>query len=80
MRVSSSESITVTEQFERTSAQRETQRRTGNHTVAVGATFSMHESKKFELEVTGNSSISARLVSIPAPPEFLETIRTFLEE
>ncbi|MGH1450778.1 MAG: OmpA family protein [Pseudomonadaceae bacterium] len=80
VRVSSSESITVTEQFERTSAQRETQRRTGNHTVAVGATFSMHESKKFELEVTGNSSISARLVSIPAPPEFLETIRTFLEE
>ncbi|PKM29769.1 MAG: hypothetical protein CVV07_08705 [Gammaproteobacteria bacterium HGW-Gammaproteobacteria-11] len=80
VRVSSSESITVTQQFERTTAERETTQRTGNHTVAVGATFSMHESKKFELEVTGNSSISARLVSIPAPPEFLETIRTFLED
>lgn len=80
VRISSSESITVTRQFERTSAQRQTTQRTGNHTVAVGATFSMHESKKFELEVTGNSSISARLVSIPAPPEFLDTIRTFLED
>lgn len=52
--------------------------RTGNRSVAVGASLDVGYARKFEMNVTGNSSISARLVSIPAPPEFLATIKEFL--
>ncbi len=37
-------------------------------------------SRQFNMQVTGNSTISARLVSIPAPVEFLEQIRAFQAE
>lgn len=80
LRMTSSESITISEQFANTSSARETTRRTGNSTVAFGATLDVRHARQFELDVTGNSSISARLVSIPAPPEFLDTIRTFLRD
>lgn len=78
--MSGSEGITVTQQFSRTRSERQTQERTGNRTVAVGASLDIHYSRKFEMNVTGNSAISARLVSVPAPPQFLETIRDFLAE
>ena len=78
LRMTSSESITISEQFANSSSERETTRRTGNSTVAFGATLDVRHAKQFELDVTGNSSISARLVSIPAPPEFLDTIRSYL--
>ncbi len=80
LRMTSSESITINEQFANSSSERETTRRTGNSTVAFGATLDVRHARQFELDVTGNSSISARLVSIPAPPEFLDTIRTFLRD
>lgn len=80
LRVSSSESITISEQFSRSQSQRVTERRTGNTTTAFGGTLDVRDSRKFELDVTGNSSISARLVSIPAPPEFLDTIRSYLKD
>ena len=78
LRMTSSESIIISEQFANSSSERETTRRTGNSTVAFGATLDVRHAKQFELDVTGNSSISARLVSIPAPPEFLDTIRSYL--
>lgn len=70
----------MTEQFSRSSTSSLTQQNSGNKTVAVGASLDVRYSRQFEMNVTGNSSISARLVSIPAPPAFLETIKTFLTD
>lgn len=78
--MTSSDSITISEQFAKSQSQRVTERRTGNKTTAFGGTLDVRDVRKFELDVTGNSSISARLVSIPAPPEFLETIRSYLKD
>ncbi len=49
-----------------------------NVALAVGVSVDYRTSRMFEQSVNGNSSISARLVSIPAPVEFLDQIRTFL--
>jgi len=76
--LSGTSGITVTEAFSRTRSSNLTRQNTGNRTVAVGASLDVGYSRKFEMNVTGNSSISARLVSIPAPAQFLETIQSFL--
>lgn len=78
--LSGSSGVTVTEQFSRTRSASQTRQNTGNRTVAVGASVDARFSRKFEMNVSGNSSISARLVSIPAPPQFLETIRNFTKK
>lgn len=78
--LSGSSGVTVTEQFSRSRSSNLTRQNTGNRSVAVGASLDVRYSRQFEMNVTGNSSISARLVSIPAPPQFLETIRDFLKE
>jgi hypothetical protein len=78
--INSTQGITVTEQFSRSQSSSLTEENTGNRTVAVGASVDVRVSRQFEMNVTGNSSISARLVSIPAPPQFLETIKDFLAE
>lgn len=75
-----SSGITVTQQFSRTRSTSQTQQNTGNRAVAVGASLDVRFSRKFEMNVVGNSSISARMVSIPAPPQFLETIQEFLKQ
>ncbi len=80
IQISSSEGVTVTEQFSRSQSSNATQANTGNRTVAVGASVDVRVSRQFEMNVTGNSSISARLVSIPAPAQFLDTIKDFLAE
>jgi outer membrane protein OmpA-like peptidoglycan-associated protein len=72
--------VTITSEFSRTTTSNQTQASTGNRTVAVGGSVDIGFSRKFEMDVTGNSSISARLVSIPAPPEFLSTIKEYLKE
>ena len=75
-----SSGVTVTEQFSRSRSSNLTLQHSGNRTVAVGASLDVRYSRQFEMNVTGNSSISARLVSIPAPPQFLETIQDFLKQ
>ncbi|RSV40658.1 hypothetical protein CA234_11155 [Sphingomonas sp. ABOLE] len=50
----------------------------GKITFAVGATVDYRTSRQFEQSANGNSSISARLVAIPAPVEFLQEIKKFL--
>jgi flagellar motor protein MotB len=75
-----SSGVTVKQEFTRTRSTSQTQQNTGNRAVAVGASLDVRFSRKFEMNVTGNSSISARLVSIPAPPQFLETIQEFLKQ
>lgn len=76
--LSGSSGVTVTSQFTRTESRSLTRQNTGNRAVAIGASLDVRYSRQFEMNVTGNSAISARLVSIPAPPQFLETIRAFL--
>ncbi|PCJ19963.1 MAG: hypothetical protein COB04_05100 [Gammaproteobacteria bacterium] len=76
--LSGSSGVTVTTQFSRSTTSNATRQNTGNRTVAVGASLDVRYSRQFEMNVTGNSTISARLVSIPSPPEFLETIKEFL--
>jgi outer membrane protein OmpA-like peptidoglycan-associated protein len=78
--LSGTSGITVTQEFSRTSSSSGTQANTGNRTVAIGASVDVRYGRQFEMNVTGNSSISARLVSIPAPPQFLETIKEFLDQ
>ena len=78
--LSGSTGITVKSQFTRSRSSSMTRQNTGNRTVAVGASLDVGYSRKFEMNVTGNSSISARLVSIPAPPQFLETIKEYLSK
>lgn len=73
-----SQGITVTTEFTRTSNTSQTTQSTGNSTVAVGASLDLRFSRQFEQNVTGNSTISAKLVAIPAPPEFLSLVKTFL--
>ena len=47
-------------------------------TFAVGASVDFRMSRQFEMEVTGNSSMSARLSSVPPPDAFTEHIRKTL--
>ncbi|TDM06098.1 MAG: hypothetical protein C4K60_15705 [Ideonella sp. MAG2] len=78
--ITESSGVTVTRQFSRSSSTSQSQSSSGNTTVAVGATIDFRFSRQFEQSVTGNSAISARLVSIPAPPEFLALVKDFLKE
>lgn len=48
------------------------------YTFAAGLTADYRKSRQFEQSVNGNSSISARLVSVPAPVEFLDELKTYL--
>jgi len=74
-----SEGVTITSQFSKTKTQSKTSTKTGNTSVAFGASVDVRYARSFEMTVTGNSAINARLVSIPAPPEFLSTIKEFLK-
>ena len=47
-------------------------------TFAVGGSVDFRMARQFEMSVEGSSSVSARLVSLPAPPEFLDEIKSFL--
>lgn len=80
MSISGTEGVTVTREFTRTSSSSNESTSTGNSTVAFGATVDVRYSRQYETTITGNSSITARLVSIPAPPQFLETIQDFLSQ
>lgn len=46
--------------------------------VAWGGSIGVRYSRQFGVEMTGNSSIRARLVAIPAPVELLDEIREYL--
>lgn len=80
MSLSGTEDVTVTRQFTRTSTSSNESTANSNSTVAFGATLDVRYSRQFESTITGNSSITARLVSIPAPPQFLETIQDYLHQ
>ena len=70
--------VVVTSQFSKTQTITKQEAATGNRTVAVGATLNARFSKQFDQTITGNSTISAKLVAIPAPPQFLDQIKAFL--
>jgi flagellar motor protein MotB len=80
IKLTGSNSVSVTEQFKKSDASTITSKKTGNRSTAIAASVDVGYSRKFEVSVTGNSAISARLVSLPAPPAFLEVIKEFLAE
>ncbi|ATG50807.1 hypothetical protein CFK38_04155 [Brachybacterium vulturis] len=80
MSISGTEGVTVTREFTRTSSSSSESTDSSNSTVAFGATVDVRYSRQYETTITGNSSITARLVSIPAPPQFLEAIQDFLSQ
>lgn len=75
--IAESSDFTITSQFTRTQRTVKSQKQDANRTMAVGVSIDARFSRQFNQEITGNSAISARLVSIPAPPEFLEQIRAY---
>ena len=78
IQLSGTDDVTVTTQFTRTQSRSVTQERTSSTTVAVGVSLDVRYAKQYETNITGNSSIAARIVAIPAPPEFLATIKEYL--
>lgn len=46
---------------------------------AVAYSLDARYSRMFDLSMSGNMSLAAELVSIPAPPEFLQFIKDYLE-
>lgn len=80
LEVKGSSGVTVTEQFSRSSSRNAFQSSTEDRRIAYGATVDARTKRKFEMEISGNSKISARLVAIPAPVEFLDAIRRYLED
>ncbi|MBM9593565.1 hypothetical protein [Roseitranquillus sediminis] len=80
IQLSGRDGVSIKREFTRTSTSSLTRQNTGNRTVAVGASVDVRFGRQFEMNVTGNSAISARLVSIPAPPQFLETIKEYLRQ
>jgi outer membrane protein OmpA-like peptidoglycan-associated protein len=75
-----SEGLTVVEQFTRTRTASTESRKGSTTTVAVGVTVDKREARQFNMAVTGNSQISARLVSVPPPDLFVEAIRALQAE
>ena len=73
-----SDGVTVKSNFTRTQTQSSKREREGNTTVAVGASLNVRYSRQFEMEITGNSSINARLASVPPPAEFVQSMQEIL--
>ena len=48
--------------------------KTSKTTVAVGVTFDMSESRKFSLDVTALTEVTAELISVPAPAKLTELL------
>jgi outer membrane protein OmpA-like peptidoglycan-associated protein len=49
-------------------------------TVAFGVSVGLRASRMYEQSINGNSSISARLIAVPPPDEFLEEIKKVAAE
>ena len=49
-------------------------------TIAVGASVDVRVARQFEMNVSGNAKVSARLVSLPAPPEFLDEVKSYYNQ
>ncbi|MEL6536535.1 MAG: OmpA family protein [Bacteroidota bacterium] len=49
------------------------------NTFAVGGSLDIRTSKQLDVSTSGSSAVSARLVSLPAPPEFLDEVKSFLK-
>lgn len=52
---------------------------TVNRASAVAFSLDARYSRMFDLTMSGNMSLAAEMVSIPAPPEFLQFIKDYLE-
>ena len=75
-----SEGMRVTEEFSRLRTSQVESQEGKTTTVAVGVTVNHRETRQFNMTVTGNSQISARLVSVPPPEEFKTAIQLLQAE
>lgn len=48
-----------------------------SNAFAIGGSIDASYSRKFSVSMSGNASMSARLVSLPAPPDFLQQIKDY---
>ena len=80
LQIGQSSGFTVTENFTSTSSRVQQRDQNANRSIAVGVSIDGRFSRQFNLQATGNSTISARLVSVPAPAEFLEQIKDYQNE
>jgi|GEM_PF-3494571 len=55
-------------------------RSTVNRAAAVAGSLDVRFARMFDVSMSGNMSIAAELVSVPAPPEFLQYIKDYLED
>jgi len=53
---------------------------TVNRAAAIAGSVDARFARMFDMSMSGNMSIAAELVSIPAPPEFLQFIKDHLED
>jgi outer membrane protein OmpA-like peptidoglycan-associated protein len=51
-----------------------------NRAAAIAGSVDVRFARMFDVSMSGNMSIAAELVSIPAPPEFLQFIKDYLED
>lgn len=64
----------------KTKIKKDQETRKNPSTIAVGASVDIRVARQFEMDVSGNSKVSARLVSLPAPPEFLDEIKSYYNQ
>lgn len=48
--------------------------------IAVGGSIDFRYARQYELSMEGTASVSARLISLPAPAEFLDHVKDFLTQ
>lgn len=60
-----------------TRIKKDSETRKNPSTIAVGASVDLRVARQFEMSVSGNSRVAARLVSLPAPPEFLDELKNY---
>lgn len=51
-----------------------------NRAAAIAGSVDVRFARMFDVSMSGNMSIAAELVSVPAPPEFLQFIKDYLED
>ena len=67
-------------QNQRNNSTRNTSRTSHTRSVAMSATISFSESRKYNFDVTGAASIEAKMVSVPAPEAFKAFIQRALNK
>lgn len=80
IKLTGSGNVTVSQNFSSAQSSSNVTNKEGKKAFAIGASVDVRFSRQFDLAVTGNSAIRARLVAVPAPPQFLDTIQDYIND